>query len=373
MTVTSSSLMDGINRHVLSVASALASCSDVKIGVCVLHKTGDFNDALTAAGVVNWSLEGRNGHDFRAAFRFYHVLRNFNPDIVHVHVLGFLERIILKFFFSRVKVVTTIHGISRTVTAPSLRDRVIRILSRPFRLCEHGTVFISRGVYDYFAKGEPASKELTVIYNPMTFAADGQRRVNVLHSLLSLNAKVPIVGTACRLAEVKNPEALIGVMIRVLELDGRTHAVVVGTGDDQLMYELASRVCQHHLEGRIHFLGYRANAPELIAEFGCFVMTSHCEGLPTSLLECMSQKVPFAFMTGQGGLLDMEQLNAEKGPFAICVKKGEVETMAKEIVDLVNDPDRARAYAERAYVVGRETFDVNVIVAQLVDFYKRLF
>lgn len=46
MLTTSSSLMDGINRHILTLASALNSQSDFEVAICTVMPYGEFHLAL---------------------------------------------------------------------------------------------------------------------------------------------------------------------------------------------------------------------------------------------------------------------------------------------------------------------------------------
>lgn len=370
-TVSNSSLMDGINRHVLSVTKALSALPDLEVAVCTVRPEGDLNQALTRAGVRNYALGARNGHDIRGAVSFFRVLREFNPDIVHIHVLGFLQRLVLKCFFKKIKCVMTIHGISYVHTNPTWRSRLVSILSRPFAFSLAGQLFISKGVCDALVKYGHSKCFTEVIYNPFDFSRQTSCEKGKLRQLLGLSDDISLVGTACRIAAVKNPSSFSRVICEVLRDNSLAHAVIIGDGVPNLMQEILTIVKEKGLNGRVHLLGYRADAPELIRDLNCFILTSKCEGLPTSLLECMSQRVPFAFMNGAGGLVDLAELNVKEGPFAVCVEQGDEVGLVRAVCEILQDPEAAQMRAKRAFDVGERIFNVQSIAQQMKAFYQR--
>ena len=112
MLTTASSLMDGINRHILTIANALHKVGNCKIAVCTVFPEGELNKALKDAGVTCFSLNARSGHDFRVLMAFYKLMRTYQPDVVHCHVMALFERIVSSVCFRHLKYVNTIHGIS---------------------------------------------------------------------------------------------------------------------------------------------------------------------------------------------------------------------------------------------------------------------
>ena len=101
-------------------------------------------------------------------------------------------------------------------------------------------------------------------------------------------------------------------------------------------------------------------------------MTSISEGLPTSLLECMAARTPFAFLEGAGGLKDMAEFNETEGPFAIYGTHDNIDKFINDIINLLNNECKAKEYAEKAYQVGKRYFDIDVIVRELASLYNRV-
>lgn len=373
MLVTGNSLQDGVNRHVLAVAPAVNDVADCEVAVCTISEPGAFTDALEKAGVRTFALGCPHGHDLRLLPRFGRVMRTFRPDVVHAHNYALALRLSMSLFHRRTPVVATCHGItdldSGVRSKVTLRDRLDALVGRllPGQSC--GTIFISRGVRQFY--GDTTSP---VIYNPMRFAAEAaaRPRPTALHAELGLAAGVPLVGTACRVSPPKKPLAFTAVLCDVLRAVPSAHAVVCGTSADaRLMQTLRDRVAAAGVTERFHWLGYRPDAPRVTAELDCFVMTSATEGLPTALLEAMSVCTPVAFLRGKGGLIDLDELNAREGPFAAVADADDLGGLARQVVDLLGDAAKARAFAARAFDVGSRAFSLEAARDALVAAYRR--
>ena len=354
MLTTSASLMDGINRHILAISSGLQA-RGVEVCVCVVHSQGDFIAALRNAGVEVCSLGCKNGHSLRIPLRFARVMNDFNPDVVHVHVLAFMERLVLSTLFSRVKVVQTIHGISDPVSSRTWRQRVANLLERVFDVRIARRAFVSNGVRRAFGGG--ADNDLT-IYNPVGIHHSGR---STLRQELGVPDSVNIVGTACRIASVKNPLAFTRVIREVTKRITGSHGVVIGDGDPVLMGELKKLVAD---SPNVHLLGYRTDAQQLIAGLDCFVMTSMREGMPTAVLEAMVAGVPIVFWKGEGGLVDLAELSASELAFGVAVDRGDERAM----IDAVCRTMRNGEKTEGESVVER-FFSVSRITDQLMELY----
>lgn len=355
MTASSSSLMDGINRHILAIAPALNALSDVEVAVVTLHPWSQFNEMLKAAGVRCYSLECSNGHQLNAVLGFRRVMREFKPDLVHIHVLAFGAAVALRWFYGDVKSVVTVHGISDPVAKRTWRMRLEGWLGRVARIVPVHYICISRGVMKAYAFD--ASKR-TVIYNPMPF--DGGEKPSRSQC---------IVGTACRVDHVKNPLAFTRVLGEVTKRIPHVEGWVVGDGP---ALAACRELARENGYDKMRFWGMRNDAKDLIAQMDCFVMTSKREGMPGALLEAMSVKTPIAFMKGEGGLGDLVEMNENEGPFAVIADQGDEAALINGVCELLSNRERARQYAERAFEVGKLHFDIAIVVKQLHDVYAKV-
>ena len=358
--------MDGINRHILTVSRALCK-RGVDVAVCIAQSGGEFAAALKAVGVPAYSLNARNGHDMRILWRLCKIMREFKPDIVHIHVLPFMARVLFSVKYGRIKFVSTTHGISDPIVKMAVRDGIGSFLSKLFRLNILATCYVSKGVMK--ACGNEGDRIKEVIYNPVD---DCVHKRNLLRLELGLGDCVPIVGTACRIAAVKSPDAFVAVMMEVLRKVPMAHAVVLGAGDPVFERQMRDVVSNSGMSSRFHLLGYRPNSAELIADFDCFVMTSQREGMPTALLEAMMSRTSIAFWKGEGGLQDLVAMNEQSGPFALVAENGDISGLADGIVGLISDKKRKEDMINIAFDVCKSNFSVDAVIPKMINAYNKI-
>lgn len=371
MLTTNGSLIDGINRHILNVCSELTKRTDVKVGVCIVHPEGEMHEELVKNNVEVYSLGYMSGHALGILSKFHKIIKKFKPDIIHNHVLAINERIYLSIFGRKIKVVSTVHGIADPKPAMSWRDKLEREINRRFKIKTSAICFISKGVKQVKDDGCTSDIIKEVIYNPIDFE-NAPKRNHLLHDMLNIDLSTPIIGTACRLSEVKNPIAFTTIMCEVLKNNHRVHAVVIGNGDAATIQQCEAIVKAHNVNERFHWLGYLKNAPELIAGLSCFVMTSHREGLPTTVLECMAARTPVAMLEGEGGLKDIVELSTVEKPIVTYSPKDDWKGLAKQIKALLNTKETANKISENAYQIGKENFSVTSISEKLMNLYKSI-
>lgn len=373
MTVTFTSLMDGVCRHILAVAPALNAEPGVEVAVLTTLPPGDLNRALAAQGVRTFSLMAPNGHTLAIWWRFARIMREFKPDIVHSHVLPWMVAVALKYRYPSIPYMMTEHGTYVGNRTWTWRQRLAIWAARFSRVPKRAICYVSRGSYESYPC-RPAKAILEVAYNPMRFAPVLPPRPAALHALLRIDPAAPIVGTACRIAAVKNPRALTEVMCRALRRVPAAHAVLIGEGSREMMAEVDEVLARQDetVRARFHLPGYRADAAELVRDLDVFIMTSSGEGLPTALLEAIAGGVPIAFWNGDGGLKDIARLNEELPGCVEVREQGDVEGLAEGVVKILQAPPLARSHARGAFEIARKRFSVEATTAKLIDVYRRV-
>jgi glycosyltransferase involved in cell wall biosynthesis len=114
----------------------------------------------------------------------------------------------------------------------------------------------------------------------------------------------------------------------------------------------------------VHLLGFRADALGLLAQFTVFALSSHLEGLCTSLLDAQSLGVPVV-ATAVGGVPDV----VTDGRTGRLVPPGDPEALAEALLEALERPEERRRWAEAALVSVRE-FDVARMVERTLAEYE---
>ena len=132
-------------------------------------------------------------------------------------------------------------------------------------------------------------------------------------------------------------------------------------GDGSLRQRLETQARELGLDTVVCFTGPRQDVPDLLVASDLFVLSSDWEGLPITLLEALAMRVP-AVATAVDGSVEVLQ-GSEAGRL---VPPGDVESLAKAIVELLQDKNRAQTLG----LAGRKVVEVNYsigTVAQQVE------
>lgn len=361
-----SSLLGGVERHLLTLAVALHK-QQIEVSVCCGATYGPLCDALKSEGIQTYTLNSSNGHTFSLLKRFKAVLREVKPDIIHGHLMPFFVMVAIRLYARHIPLVITRHFSVDSNEKKTLRRSLFELLEYSLTRKNNSLCYVSYGSRKSDLK---APHNAPVIYNPIDLTPL-PKPTQSLHEILQIPSNVPLIGAATRIVNVKNPLALTRVILTVLNQHPTAHGVIIGNGDPSILQAIKDEIATHQSHTRFHLIDARDDAPILLQNLDCFVMTSHSEGLPTALLNALHARVPLAFMNGIGGLEDLTQLN-EGQPFGKVVPQGEETSLAQAILHLLKHPEERERYCQNGKKLLEKLFDIRVILPQLLALYQRL-
>ncbi|MBZ0273830.1 glycosyltransferase [bacterium] len=283
------------------------------------------------------------------------------------------------------------HG-AQVVNAQSSHDHTLAMMAvaiahpRPVRIVTRRVDFAPRGGRlnrrkylrgaDHYIAISHAVAEILVAF--------GVPRENVRVIPSAIEHVLPPAGArAALLAELGLPDGvfLIGDVASLVDHKGHRYlleafaliasempdAHLVLAGDGELRDELEALAGRLGIRARTHFLGLRNDTPLLYGAFDLFAMTSHLEGLCTSILDAMSAKVPVV-ATRAGGIPEI----VRDGDTGYLAENRNPAAIAQAIRDARADPGQARRRAEHAFRMVDEEFGVHRMVAQTARLYDEL-
>ena len=175
---------------------------------------------------------------------------------------------------------------------------------------------------------------------------------------------------ACTIARFVVQKGLFDLVNAAAEVTRRLPAVrFVIAGDGELRVPLKARVTELHLEQHVLFAGARPLA-ELARWLGAadlFVLSSHYEGMPLSLIEAMAAGCPVVATT-VGGVTDV----VADDTVGRLVPPKKPDALAEAIVDVLSNADRRRAMATAARARAVSAFDVNTCYQKTSAIYTRV-
>jgi glycosyltransferase involved in cell wall biosynthesis len=181
---------------------------------------------------------------------------------------------------------------------------------------------------------------------------------------LTLDARGPAVFVG-RLSAEKNVETLLrAVAIVVRQRPGFRLRIA---GDGKCREALEQLSVSLEVSRHVAFVGEVGHAAEALVGASMFVLPSLSEGLPVTVLEAMAAGLPVV-AARVGGVPEV----VVDGRTGLLVEAGDAAGLAHSIVQLLEDPDRARGMGSAGRSRAQTEFDVRTMVALYESLYEKL-
>jgi glycosyltransferase involved in cell wall biosynthesis len=167
------------------------------------------------------------------------------------------------------------------------------------------------------------------------------------------------LGWVGRLSREKGADVLIEALARTA--DPTLQACLVGEGPERPALEALARA--RGVADRLHFAGFREDAPSLFAAFDALVLSSRTEGTPMVLFEAMEAGVPLV-AAAVGGVPDVVDPGS-----GWLVPPEDPAALARALDELRADPRAARQRADTARQRLRREFREE----PCLDAYERIY
>ena len=290
--------------------------------------------------------------------------RRLRPDVVHVHNFHAHVHGVPAARAARIPViVSTKHGaeMPRLLGSRALAGRAYRMAD--------AMVAVSRDVRDLLLATygfEPERVRLilngidTERFRPIDVGREEQRA-----RVLGVTG-APLVGTVCRLVQLKGVDTLLTAFDRVRRRLPGAVLVVVGDGPERA--NLEARAAGLGLGGSVRFLGTRADTAAIYPLLDVFVLASFTEGISLTVLEAAACRVPVV-ATDVGG--NSEVLEHRRS--ALIVPPRDAPALAHAVLELCERPDMAAGIAAAARERVVEHFSLNRMTRDYVDLYNEIY
>jgi glycosyltransferase involved in cell wall biosynthesis len=286
-------------------------------------------------------------------------IREFKPDVVHVH--SFSPLLLAALTVARtVPIVRTVHNVYPYFLAADPASRIKRMLERTLHwLTRSHLVSISESVT---AAMPWPTRAITLIENGIDFEAIARRAEAPLPQ-----TRPPgqfIVATVGRLEEQKNCELLI-----------RAFAALVSSSRAQPLglWIVGSGSQRSYLEGLCHqlgiaetttFFGYQDNPYPFVGAANLYVSPSRYEGFNLALVEAIGLGVP-SVATVSGGVTDTLQDEQE----LLLVKDHQPMALATAMSRLVADTALRQRLSDCGKSLVRRRYSLNSMLRAYAEVY----
>ncbi len=300
----------------------------------------------------------RGEWDWFSARRLRQIVKSARPDVIHAHSalahamvwLGCAGRLAVPMM------------VSRRVDFPVGDNWLSR---RKYRHSAFSYLAISSAVREALIQGGVASERIFLVpsgVDPAKFTYQADR--SAARRALGVGDHEFLVINVAALVDHKDQATLIRAAEIAFREMPSLRFIVLGEGE--LRAALETQIARAGLGDRFRLLGFRNDVEECLAASDLFVLSSHLEGMCTSLLDAMLLGKPIV-ATRAGGVPDV----VVDGETGLLVGVRQHQQLAAAIVRLAREADlRARLAAAGARRV-RERFTLSRTVDLTLEAYRK--
>jgi len=285
-----------IGNGIVNVAVDLA-CLQAKAGheVAIASAGGEYEELMARYGVRHFKLDQTRTpiNLLKATARYRAIAQEFQPDIVHAHMMtGVVLARALRAGFGYA-VVSTVHNeFQRSAVLMGWADRVIAV---------------SKAVAQSMARRGIPQNKLRVVNNGTL----GSPRTRQLQEYQPMPLEHPAIATVAGMYRRKGIAELIEAFAQIAAEFPDAHLYLVGNGPDREMFEAQAQSTSG--SDRIHFEGFQSEPQRYLLATDIFVLASHRDPSPLVIPEAREagcaiiasdvDGIPEALSGGQAGLL----------------------------------------------------------------------
>ena len=345
----------GTKRHLLALLRGLdRTLFDVEVAAPRLRSEAfddvSFTREVQEAGIRQHFVPMRRAispaADASCLLQLVLLMRRGRYDLVHAHSskAGILARLAARIAGVR-SVVYTPHGFYFLNQPPGRkRDFYLRMERMGGRVTDRLIALSKTELAEAVDNGILPADRVALIENGIEIPSEREPHdVARLRSDLAPGATY-VVGTVARITAQKGPFDFVRMVAALVRRIPDVH--VLWCGDGELRNEVESLARELKVDTHLHLLGYRTDVLDVMAAMDIFVLTSHWEGLPYTVLDAMALgKAVVA--TAAVGTRDV----VVDGRTGLLTPVGDPESAALAIARLLLASEEARAMG----AAGRET------------------
>jgi glycosyltransferase involved in cell wall biosynthesis len=163
---------------------------------------------------------------------------------------------------------------------------------------------------------------------------------------------------AARLADAKGIDILLQAVSRVVRQGVSCKCIIVGDGP--LKEKLLQQANSDGLWEHVYFEGFQKDVRPYLQAGSAFILTSHVEGLPLSVLEAMACGLP-CIVTNVGGSAEAVKDHVT----GLVIPPASVEAVVDAILYLVTHPDERAEMAGKSRDAVCQSFDIEDKMSEL--------
>ena len=345
--ITRADAIGGAQVHVKDLAIALQE--DRHKVLILTGEQGIYNEDLRQAGVESIACEYLKKQinpvaDGKSLRFILNIIDLFKPDLIAAHSskTGILGRLASQ--ITKVPCVFTAHGWSFTTGIPEPNRTIYRWLEKSTAFLADKIICVSEYDRQIGLKAGMNPQRLLTIHNGMQDIAE-ELQANPSQT------KPTKVAMVARFDRQKDHATLI-------EAFKDLNAKLILVGDGPSLNQTRQRVQQLGISDRVSFLGFRQDVAEILAQVQIYVLISHWEGLPCTIIEAMRAGLPVV-ASDVGGVKEI----VIDGQTGYVIPRSDVPTLRQKLKYLISNPQARISMG----IMGRQKYESQLTFKHMYD------
>ena len=315
-----------IGNGIVNVAVDLA-CLQSQSGddVAVISAGGGYEKLLNQFGVKHYEVnqDRQPINMIKAAIAYRKIVQEFQPDIVHAHMMTGVVLARALRWENRYILVATVHNeFQPSSLLMGLADRVIAV---------------SKAVKNSMVQRGIPKQKLRVICNGTL----GSPRTRKISDYQPLSLQSPAIATVAGMYKRKGITELIAAFEEIAQDFPEVHLYLVGNGPDKQIFESQAQATA--VSHRIHFEGFQPEPQRYLLACDIFVLASHRDPCPLVLSEAREAGLAIV-ATKVDGIPEA----LDNGKAGILVPVQDSHQLAQALVKLLSDANILQEWKQRS-------------------------
>lgn len=307
--------LGGAERVVVQLAESMAEKGHI-IKIVHLKNIVEVRPLNGNIEIINLNLEAPLDF-FKASIKYFNILKKFQPDIIHAHMIhaNIFARL-NRFAYKGNKLICTAHSANEGGKFRMLAYRFTNFLS------DINTNVSEDASISLINKGAFNKNNLITVYNGID--------LNKFKISKNINKNKKFINfvSVGRLNENKDyPNLIKAISLIKNKINENVKFHIVGDGE--LRSEIENMIKDLGVENNVKVLGKRNDIPKILNKSDFFILSSKNEGLPTVIIEAMAcQK--YVISTDCGGAAEI------MGETGALIPKQDSLTLANTILNVLS-------------------------------------
>jgi glycosyltransferase involved in cell wall biosynthesis len=324
---------------------------------------------LLQLGVKYYKVESlKKKFSIKTFFEISRIIKNENPDILHVHMLKSYAIVGLLNIFHHRKLIFNYHGLFINNIYNSFLEKIIyKSAHQLINLFDAVDYVIVPSEYskNLLLQETKIFREIKVYYNGYLPHKDVTIVESITQELENLKKNFKLIGILARIESQKRIDRALEVLKNLL-LD-KVNVYFVFMGDGPLEEQMVDKAIDQRVDDHCRFYGYMENAQSYLKYFDLLLLTSDWEGMPLVIWEAMANGVPIV-SSDVGGVKEI----LESAHCGVVYDKDDVPTAVNILKNLINKPDKLKAMGYNGKVAIKEKYTLQNFSNTIDDFYTKL-